>query len=179
MRPGSAGAAQQLAQSHQPLAAPPVLWRKTELLRWPPLCAFCSTQHRPGPLLSGWLARPRLHGARWHLESRSRWAVFGENLSGVPEAGASHQPPLDAACCWERHTKPDDSCPLPGAAMTPSGPGCHGRSWEGPPSLWVLWFAVRVRTTGDCCNDAHGSREPERPVSGPPPRYDAKAEINR
>lgn len=43
----------------------------------------------------------------------------------------------------------------------------------------VLLFAVRVRAPRHCCNDAHGPWEPERPISGPPSRYDAKAEIDR
>ncbi|EDL18244.1 mCG142121, partial [Mus musculus] len=38
---------------------------------------------------------------------------------------------------------------------------------------------IRVRAPRDCCNDAHGPWEPERPISGPPSRYDAKAEIDR
>lgn len=43
----------------------------------------------------------------------------------------------------------------------------------GPP------VAVRVRAPGDRRDDAHCAREPQRPVSGPPSRYDAKAEVNR
>lgn len=43
----------------------------------------------------------------------------------------------------------------------------------------VLWFAVPVRTAGDRRDDAHRAWEPEGPVSGPPSRYDAKAEIHR
>lgn len=62
--------------------------------------------------------------------------MFGESLSGVPEAGASHQPPLDAACCWERRTKPDDSCPLPGAAVGGAGRGPPHSGFSGLQSVY-------------------------------------------
>lgn len=52
------------------------------------------------------------------------------------------------------------------------------RVWSSTSHL-APWFAVRVRAPGDRCDDAHCSWEPERPVSGPPSRYDEKAEINR
>lgn len=168
--PGSPAA----ASSHQhPAHSVPRCGGRPGLLRCPPLCAFSYIASALVPSL-GPVGQSTAPPSTLAFRGQEPAECSGRAPSGSLKLVV---PSASAGCNLLLGAVREAGSQMPAAQA--AGPDCHGWGWSGPISLRALWFAVRVRTTGDRCDDAHGSREPERPISGPSPRYDAKAEINR